>query len=57
MMIPLGAGLLLLQGLAETLRCVICLREGHWSARLHDVEELEKQILEKAARERGEEAA
>jgi TRAP-type mannitol/chloroaromatic compound transport system permease small subunit len=57
MMIPFGAGLLALQGLAETLRCALCLREGRWPARLHDVEELEKQILEKAARERGEEAA
>jgi TRAP-type mannitol/chloroaromatic compound transport system permease small subunit len=48
MLIPFGAGLLTLQGLAEVLRCVVCIREGDWPARLHDVEELEKQILEQA---------
>jgi TRAP-type mannitol/chloroaromatic compound transport system permease small subunit len=51
MMIPVGGALMMLQGLAETLRCVICLRTGEWPPRLHDVEELEKQILEKAATE------
>ena len=52
MMIPFGAGLIALQGFAEVLRCVVCLREGQWPTRLHDVEELEKQILEEAARKR-----
>ena len=51
MMIPVGAALMTLQGLAELLRCVQCLRDGDWSARLHDVEELEKQILAQHARE------
>src|ERR687895_401363 len=46
MLIPFGAGLLTLQGVAEVLRCVICLREGDWPPRLHDVEELEKQLVE-----------
>ena len=50
MLIPFGAGLLVLQGVAEVLRCVICLREGAWPPRLHDVEELEKQILEEHAK-------
>jgi len=45
MMISVGAGLMVLQGFAEVLRCVLCLREGRWAGRLHDVEELEKQIL------------
>ncbi len=52
MMIPVGAGLMALQGLAEVLRCVLCLREGEWPARLHDVEELENQILADAAHKR-----
>ena len=56
-MIPFGAGLMALQGVAEVLRCVLCLREGEWPARLHDVEELEKQILEEAARKRAAEGA
>lgn len=49
-MIPFGAGLMALQGLAESLRCVLCLQTGEWPARLHDVEELEQQILAEAAR-------
>ena len=52
MMIPFGAGLIALQGVAEVLRCFVCLREGQWPTRLHDVEELEKQILEETARKR-----
>jgi TRAP-type mannitol/chloroaromatic compound transport system permease small subunit len=44
-MIPVGGALIALQGFAEVLRCLLCLRDGHWAGRLHDVEELEKQIL------------
>jgi TRAP-type mannitol/chloroaromatic compound transport system permease small subunit len=51
MLIPIGGGLVALQGLAEVLRCLVCFKEGQWPPRLHDVEELEKQILEKAAEE------
>jgi TRAP-type mannitol/chloroaromatic compound transport system permease small subunit len=50
MLIPVGGALVTLQGLAEVLRCILCLRDGQWPPRLHDVEELEKQILEEAAR-------
>ena len=50
MLIPFGAGLLALQGVAEVLRCIVCLRENRWSPRLHDVEELEKQLIEQHAR-------
>ena len=52
MMICVGAALMALQGLAEVLRCVLCLRTGEWPARLHDVEELENQIRAEAARKR-----
>jgi len=41
MLIPVAGVLLALQGVAEMLRCVLCLREGQWPARLHDIEELE----------------
>jgi TRAP-type mannitol/chloroaromatic compound transport system permease small subunit len=51
MLIPVGGALIFLQGLAEVLRCLLCLKQGHWEPRLHDVEELEKQILHKAATE------
>lgn len=56
MLIPVGAILIGLQGLAEVMRCALCLRDGRWPPRLHDVEELEKQLLEETAR-KGREAA
>jgi len=50
--IPVTGILLLLQGIVEVVRCLICLRTGGWPRRLHDVEEIEKLILEqRAARE------
>jgi TRAP-type mannitol/chloroaromatic compound transport system permease small subunit len=49
MMISVGGALIALQGLAEVLRCIVCLRTGGWVARLHDVEELETQILQQVA--------
>lgn len=46
--IPLAAFFLLLQGTVEVIRSVIAIRTGAWPQRLHDVEELEKVILEDA---------
>lgn len=46
LLIPFGAGLLALQGFAEVLRCVKCIRENRWPRRLHDVEELETVLME-----------
>ena len=48
-LIPLGAAFMLMQGVAEVIRCLICLREGVWPQRLHDVEEMESAILAEAA--------
>jgi TRAP-type mannitol/chloroaromatic compound transport system permease small subunit len=45
-LLPVGAIFLALQGAAEVCRCLICLREGRWPRRLHDVEELELQIIQ-----------
>lgn len=50
MLVPVGAALLALQGFAEVARSVLCLREGAWPQRLHDVEELEAQLIEQHAR-------
>jgi len=47
--IPVTGILLLLQGIVEVVRCLICLKTGGWPQRLHDVEELEKLILEQTA--------
>jgi TRAP-type mannitol/chloroaromatic compound transport system permease small subunit len=39
--IPIAGALVMLQGLAEIVRCVECLRTGTWPARLEDVEEID----------------
>jgi TRAP-type mannitol/chloroaromatic compound transport system permease small subunit len=39
--IPVAGALVMLQGLAEILRCVQCLRTGAWPPRLEDVEEID----------------
>jgi TRAP-type mannitol/chloroaromatic compound transport system permease small subunit len=39
LVIPVAGFLLLLQGLAEMARCVVCIRTGQWPSRLQDVEE------------------
>lgn len=54
MVIPAAGALLFLQGIAEVLRCIVCLKTGAWPERLHDVEELETAVL-KQAREHGQE--
>jgi TRAP-type mannitol/chloroaromatic compound transport system permease small subunit len=55
-LIPVTGFLLLLQGIAEIIRCVLCIREGVWPARLHDVEETESVIIHETQykQERGE---
>jgi len=44
-LIPVSGFLILLQGVAESVRCVICLRTGNWPARLHDVQETETILM------------
>lgn len=39
--IPIAGAFLMLQGLAEMARCVICLRTGQWPARAKDVAEID----------------
>ena len=39
--IPIAGGVLLLQGLVEIVRCVLCLRSGEWPSRDEDVEEVD----------------
>jgi TRAP-type mannitol/chloroaromatic compound transport system permease small subunit len=53
-LIPVTGVLLLLQGLAEIIRCILCIRSNEWPQRLHDVEEIESAILrERQQLERG----
>ena len=54
-LIPVTGVLLLLQGIGEVIRCIVCIRQGTWPARLHDVEETESAIMheQQYQRERG----
>ena len=45
MVIPLAGAVLLLQGIVEIARCVICLRQGQWPSREEDVEEVDVEKL------------
>lgn len=44
-LIPIAGATLLIQGAAEVMRCIICLRTGAWPPRAQDVEELETAIM------------
>jgi TRAP-type mannitol/chloroaromatic compound transport system permease small subunit len=44
-LVPVTGVLLLLQGIAEIIRCVLCIRSGDWPQRLHDVEETEARLV------------
>ena len=39
--IPIAGALVLLQGVAEIVRCVVCLKTGEWPSRLKDVSEID----------------
>lgn len=51
--IPAAGFLLLLQGLVEILRCVVCLRHGSWPARMKDVEEIDLEELKAMVKDDG----
>jgi TRAP-type mannitol/chloroaromatic compound transport system permease small subunit len=56
-LIPIAGFLVLLQGIAEAYRCVICIRTGAWPERLHDVEETESMAMNVSGNEESEGAA
>ncbi len=43
--IPVAGAVLILQGLIEILRCVVCIRENEWPSREQDVEEVDVEEL------------
>jgi TRAP-type mannitol/chloroaromatic compound transport system permease small subunit len=43
--IPLSGAILLLQGIVEIIRCIICIRDGEWPSREEDVEEVDVEKL------------
>jgi len=50
-LIPLAGGLLILQGISESMRCILCIREGKWLKRHEDVRETEKDLISKKKEE------
>ena len=43
--IPVAGTLLLMQGIVEIIRCVICIKEGVWPSRVEDVQEVDVEKL------------
>jgi hypothetical protein len=41
LMIPVAGVLVMIQGLAEIVRCAVCLKTGEWPSRLKDVAEID----------------
>jgi TRAP-type mannitol/chloroaromatic compound transport system permease small subunit len=39
--IPIAGALVMLQGVAEIVRCIVCLKTGEWPSRLKDVSEID----------------
>ena len=50
-LIPLAGGLLILQGISECMRCILCIREGKWLKRHEDVRETEEDLISKKQEE------
>lgn len=57
MVLPLAGAFLLLQGVVEIIRCVICIREGEWPSREHDVEEVDVEKLKEMVHVKDEDIA
>jgi TRAP-type mannitol/chloroaromatic compound transport system permease small subunit len=43
--IPVAGAFLLVQGIVEIIRCVLCLKQGQWPSRVPDVEEVDVEKL------------
>ena len=43
--IPVAGAFLLVQGIVEIIRCVICIKEGEWPSRAEDVQEVDVEKL------------
>ena len=39
--IPLAGAFILVQGIVEIIRCILCLKDGKWPSRKEDVEEVD----------------
>ncbi len=55
--IPLAGAILLLQGLVEIVRCILCIKLGHWPSREEDVEEVDVDKLKRMVHVKDEDIA
>jgi TRAP-type mannitol/chloroaromatic compound transport system permease small subunit len=55
--IPFSGALLLLQGLVEIVRCILCIRDGQWPSREQDVEEVDVEKLKEMVHVKDEDIA
>ena len=55
--IPLAGLFLLVQGVVEIVRCIVCLRQGYWPSREEDVEEVDIEKLKEMVHAEDVEAA
>ena len=55
--LPLAGAFLLLQGIVEIIRCVICIRQGAWPSREQDVEEVDVDKLKEMVHVKDEDIA
>ena len=55
--LPLAGAFLLLQGVVEIIRCAICIQQGAWPSREHDVEEVDVDKLKEMVHVKDEDIA
>jgi TRAP-type mannitol/chloroaromatic compound transport system permease small subunit len=56
-MLPVAGAFLLLQGIVEIIRCVICIQQGEWPSREEDVEEVDVDKLKQMVHVKDEDIA
>ena len=56
-MLPLAGAVLLLQGIVEIIRCIVCIQQGAWPSREHDVEEVDVDKLKEMVHVKDEDIA
>lgn len=56
-MLPLAGAFLLLQGIVEIIRCIICIKQGEWPSRAQDVQEVDVDKLKQMVHVKDEDIA
>lgn len=55
--LPVAGAFLLLQGVVEIIRCIVCIRDGEWPSREQDVEEVDVKKLKEMVQVKDEDIA